>query len=133
MHPGSFDICHIKDTRNHTFATRKSNIFIIGKGPKPLIALPAGQGAKDSILENRKKRLAKQSHPVHSQNDKKKFVKAGSRNIHPLRTQALRKKSNEKKKLLRMLRAEDVKQRKRAVRAAKGGKKKSPAKKKGGN
>lgn len=30
-HPGSFDVVHVKDSTGNTFATRLSNIFIIGK------------------------------------------------------------------------------------------------------
>jgi len=57
-HPGSFDIVHVKDATGHTFATRLSNIFIIGKGTKPHISLPRGKGVKLSIAEERDKRLA---------------------------------------------------------------------------
>jgi len=38
-HLGSFDIVHLKDSNGKTFATRKSNIFLIGD-KKSLIALP---------------------------------------------------------------------------------------------
>merc|ERR1719482_2156548 len=34
-HPGSFEIIHIKDAVGHTFATRLSNVFVIGQGSKP--------------------------------------------------------------------------------------------------
>ncbi|CAG5077519.1 Similar to RpS4: 40S ribosomal protein S4 (Lysiphlebus testaceipes) [Cotesia congregata] len=57
-HPGSFDICHIKDAQGHTFATRLNNVFIIGKGTKAYISLPRGKGIKLSIAEERDKRLA---------------------------------------------------------------------------
>ena len=57
-HPGSFDIVHIKDTNDHTFATRLHNVFIIGKGTKPYVSLPKGKGIKLSIAEERDKRLA---------------------------------------------------------------------------
>jgi len=57
-HPGSFDICHIKDTLGHSFATRLSNVFIIGKGQKAFISLPRGKGVKMSIAEERDKRIA---------------------------------------------------------------------------
>jgi len=30
-HPGSFDVVHVKDSTGNNFATRLSNIFIIGK------------------------------------------------------------------------------------------------------
>lgn len=43
-HLGGFDIVHIRDSRDHTFATRLSNIFTIGKGKAPLISLPKDNG-----------------------------------------------------------------------------------------
>ncbi len=52
-HPGSFDIVEVKDSAGHVFATRLGNIFIIGKGPRPLITLPRGKGIKLSILEEK--------------------------------------------------------------------------------
>jgi len=57
-HPGGFDIVHVKDAAGHQFATRLNNIFIIGKGNKAWISLPAGKGVKLSIAEERDKRLA---------------------------------------------------------------------------
>jgi len=56
-HPGSFDIVHIKDSANQTFATRLSYVFLIGKGNKPWVSLPADRGVKKSIAEEREKRL----------------------------------------------------------------------------
>lgn len=50
-HPGSFEIVHVKDANGHTFATRLSNVFIIGKGAKAYISLPKGKGVKLSIAE----------------------------------------------------------------------------------
>lgn len=58
-HPGSFDIVHVKDALGNVFATRLSNIFIIGKENKPLISLPQGKGIKLTILEERDRRLEK--------------------------------------------------------------------------
>lgn len=57
-HPGSFDIVHVKDAAGHTFATRLSNIFILGQGNKPLISIPGARGVKLTISEERDKRLA---------------------------------------------------------------------------
>jgi len=56
-HPGSFDIVHVKDAAGHTFATRLSYVFIIGKGNKSWISLPADKGVRKSITEERAKRL----------------------------------------------------------------------------
>lgn len=61
-HPGSFDIVHIKDSQGHVFATRMSNVFIIGKGAKAYVSLPKGKGIKLSIAEERDKRLASKTH-----------------------------------------------------------------------
>jgi small subunit ribosomal protein S4e len=50
-HLGSFEIIHIKDAVGHQFATRLSNVFIIGKGTKSLVTLPRSKGIKKSIIE----------------------------------------------------------------------------------
>jgi small subunit ribosomal protein S4e len=57
-HPGSFDIVHIKDSTGHVFATRLNYVFIIGKGNKPFVSLPRGNGIRLSIAEERDQRLA---------------------------------------------------------------------------
>jgi small subunit ribosomal protein S4e len=44
-HDGGFDIVHIKDAIDNTFATRLSNVFIIGQA-KPWVSLPKGKGVK---------------------------------------------------------------------------------------
>ena len=56
-HHGSFDIIHIKDSLGHTFATRLSNVFIIGKGNKAMVSLPKQKGVRLSIAEERDRRL----------------------------------------------------------------------------
>jgi len=60
-HPGSFEIVHIKDAVGHTFATRLQNVFVIGKGTKPWVSLPKGNGIKLSIIEDRAARMSKVS------------------------------------------------------------------------
>lgn len=57
-HPGSFDIVHVKDAAGNTFANRLSYVFIIGKGNKPWVSLPADKGIRRTITEEREKRLA---------------------------------------------------------------------------
>merc|ERR1712018_347583 len=57
-HQGSFDIVHVKDAAGHTFATRLSYIFVIGKGAKSYVSLPKGNGIRMSVAEERDKRLA---------------------------------------------------------------------------
>jgi small subunit ribosomal protein S4e len=58
-HPGGFDIIHIKDSRNNKFATRASNVFVIGKGNNSLVKVPVGNGIRLSIIEQRDRRLSK--------------------------------------------------------------------------
>jgi small subunit ribosomal protein S4e len=50
-HPGSFDIVHIRDKRGNTFATRVSNVFVIGNTTDAAISLPRGKGVKKTIVE----------------------------------------------------------------------------------
>ena len=56
-HHGSFDIIHVKDSLGNTFATRQSNVFVIGKGPKTLVSLPRAKGVRLTIAEERDRRL----------------------------------------------------------------------------
>lgn len=54
-HPGSFEICHLKDRKGHAIATRGGNVFVIGDGSKPWISLPRAKGIKLTIVEEREK------------------------------------------------------------------------------
>ncbi|KAB8290496.1 hypothetical protein EYC80_010926 [Monilinia laxa] len=56
-HDGGFNIVHIKDAIDNSFATRESNVFVIG-AEKPWISLPKGKGVKLSIAEERDRRRA---------------------------------------------------------------------------
>merc|ERR1712088_754761 len=56
--PGSFDIVHVKDAAGHSFSTRMSNIFIIGKGNKSMVSLPKDKGIRKTIAEERDARIA---------------------------------------------------------------------------
>jgi len=58
-HPSSFDIAHIKDATGHTFATRVSNVFVIGEGKKAVISLLPSKGIKLGLLEERDLKLRK--------------------------------------------------------------------------
>jgi small subunit ribosomal protein S4e len=58
-HPGSYEIAHIRDVRGNSFATRLSNVMVIGEGKKPLISLPKGKGIKLSLIEERDARYAR--------------------------------------------------------------------------
>jgi len=60
-HPGSFEMVHVKDAVGHVFATRLANVIPIGKGNKPWISLPKGNGIKLSIVEDRNAKMAKMS------------------------------------------------------------------------
>lgn len=53
---GSFEIVHIEDAAGNRFATRLTNIFVIGKEGKPLISLPKGKGVRLTIIQEQKKR-----------------------------------------------------------------------------
>lgn len=55
-HKGSFEIVHIEDAAGNRFATRLTNIFVIGKEGKPLISLPKGKGIRLTIIQEQKKR-----------------------------------------------------------------------------
>lgn len=50
-HQGSFEMIRVQDAVGHTFATRKSNVFVIGKGSQALVSLPKDKGVKKSVLE----------------------------------------------------------------------------------
>ncbi|KAJ1677761.1 40S ribosomal protein S4 [Spiromyces aspiralis] len=52
-HHGGFDIVHIKDAKERDFATRLSNVFVIGQGNQPWISLPKNKGVKLTITEER--------------------------------------------------------------------------------
>jgi len=55
-HVGGFDIVHVKDVLDRAFATRVSNVFLIGEGNKPWVSLPKGKGVKLTISEERDQR-----------------------------------------------------------------------------
>jgi len=52
-HPGSHEIVHLKDRRGNEFATRVENVFVLGHGDTPIIAVPKAKGIKYSIIEER--------------------------------------------------------------------------------
>jgi small subunit ribosomal protein S4e len=52
-HDGSFSIITVKDSKGNTFATRLTNVFVIGSGQQPQISLPKGRGIKKTILQER--------------------------------------------------------------------------------
>jgi len=56
-HPGSYEIVHVKDVNGHSFATRLSNVFVIGEGKKSQITLPKFGGVRLSLLDERARRI----------------------------------------------------------------------------
>jgi len=50
-HPGSHDIAHIRDSKGLAFATRLSNVHVIGDGKTPAISLPKGEGLRQTLIE----------------------------------------------------------------------------------
>ena len=52
---GSFDVVQVKDATGHEFATRLSNVFVVGKGDKPMVSLPKGKGVRLTILQEQAK------------------------------------------------------------------------------
>jgi len=55
-HPGSHNIAHIDDVRDMRFATRLTNVFVIGTSDECAIKLPEGAGVKYTINEEADKR-----------------------------------------------------------------------------
>lgn len=64
-HPGTIDMVHLKDAVGHTFTTRLTNVCLIGKGNKPWISLPKGNGIRLSVIEQREERLEKAAKAKH--------------------------------------------------------------------
>ena len=55
-HDGSFDIVEVKDADGQVFATRLSNVFLLGKGADvkdASVSLPKGKGIKLDIFQQR--------------------------------------------------------------------------------
>lgn len=58
-HPGAYNIAHVVDDKEHVFATRLNNVFVIGSN-KSQVKLPAGNGVKLTVLEERKQKENRQ-------------------------------------------------------------------------
>jgi len=52
-HQGSFDICHVKDTKGNVFATRLGNIIIVGDGKTTTVSIPKGEGIRRTLIQER--------------------------------------------------------------------------------
>ncbi|KAI8472470.1 MAG: component of cytosolic 80S ribosome and 40S small subunit [Monoraphidium minutum] len=57
-HRGGHDIVHVEDSAGNKFATRVSNVFVIGKGGKPMVSLPKARGVRLTIIQEQAKRMA---------------------------------------------------------------------------
>ena len=57
-HPGSYEIVHVKDSAGNTFATRLSNIFVVGQNKKSIVTLPKQKGIRQSLVEERNRKIA---------------------------------------------------------------------------
>jgi len=55
-HIGGFDIVTVKDSAGRAFATRQSNVFIIGKGSESYVSLPSRKGVKSTLIEEQEYR-----------------------------------------------------------------------------
>ena len=52
-HPGSFDICHVKDTKGNSFSTRLGNVIVIGDGKTNTVSIPKGDGIRLTLIQER--------------------------------------------------------------------------------
>lgn len=58
-HPGSFDIVHVRDSNDNSFATRRHNIFVIGRSSSDVrVQLPKGKGIKVPLAQEREHKIA---------------------------------------------------------------------------
>lgn len=71
-HPGSYDIGHIKDSNGASFATRVSNIFIIGDGKNPAITLARGDGIKLDLIAEKEAKMEEESEAEEAADDEDK-------------------------------------------------------------
>jgi small subunit ribosomal protein S4e len=55
-HKGTVDVVHVKDASGAEFVTRISNVFVIGKGTKPLVSLPPRKGVRRTILDEQEQK-----------------------------------------------------------------------------
>jgi small subunit ribosomal protein S4e len=52
-HPGSFEICHVKDSKGNSFATRQGNVLIVGDGKTTSVSIPKGDGIRLTLIQER--------------------------------------------------------------------------------
>lgn len=96
-HPGSFDIVHLRDSRDGKFATRIANVFVIGIGGKTELSLPRGDGIKYTVLEERENRT-KQKAKSHSHKGEKRQKRSEKPKEEPKKQEKKPEKKAEAKK-----------------------------------
>tara|TARA_B100000780_G_C21001811_1_gene400838 strand:- start:54 stop:326 length:273 start_codon:yes stop_codon:yes gene_type:complete len=52
-HPGSFEICHVKDSKGNSFSTRQGNVIVVGDGKTTTISIPKGDGIRLTLIQER--------------------------------------------------------------------------------
>lgn len=68
-HPGGFGIAHVQDANGNEFATRISNLFVIGRDAENIaIALPKASGIKVNVVDERNAKLAARSEANRAKN-----------------------------------------------------------------
>lgn len=71
-HPGGFGIAHVQDAAGNEFATRVTNLFIIGRDDKSVpIRLPKAQGIVKNLIDERNDKMAARSEAARSKNSGK--------------------------------------------------------------
>merc|ERR1712000_754903 len=71
-HPGSFGIAHVVDEAGNEFATRITNLFVIGKSMKNIpVTLPKAKGIVQNPIIEREERLQAQAQKASGSNKKK--------------------------------------------------------------
>ena len=56
-HRGAIEMVHVADAAGRRFVTRISNVFVIGKGTKPLVSLPKMKGVRKTIMEEQQQQF----------------------------------------------------------------------------
>jgi len=61
-HPGGFGIAHVQDAAGNEFATRITNLFVLGRNDESCpIRLPKAAGIKQNVIDERNEKLAARS------------------------------------------------------------------------
>jgi len=68
-HQGSYDIAHIRDASGNAFATRLTNVMVIGDSKEAVISLPKGEGIRLTLIEERNARLGDEDNEEDDEED----------------------------------------------------------------